>query len=332
MTGHNAATALRPLTADHYAALFRIDLEAADLLSARSAQARAGTLGASDLGRCKEQARRIILQLPHTDDPDKTAAIIGNYVDRGVKDARAVNEHLRHDVRTYATLPNGAVIPCNGDEVSLAEPSYVDIKTKDRDGLRVVRRAGPDPEHRWQAHVNYAGLTQYGGDILDPATGEVVEHFDPLPAEGVVRLVYVDRSGKDPRPVVWQEPYDPSVLDEAAEWLDDVLYAVKHDEEAQKHDNREFCKNYCPFFTACRGAEERIGEERITSPQVDAWLSLLHFAKEQSDELAGIAREMKERLEGMNARSATHRVRSVYVNHKTSPYWRVDTERIGGDQ
>jgi hypothetical protein len=76
-----------------------------------------------------------------------------------------------------------------------------------------------------------------------------------LPQDALCALVYLDRSGKETHPhaEVWQ--YHPSLLDPIVEWVDDVLYAVGHDEEASKDKPREFCWAACPYVTDCRGAD-----------------------------------------------------------------------------
>lgn len=216
------------LSADDYAAITSMDLHALDLTHPRTRQALSGQVGISDLGKCQEQTRLLIGQQQPTDSPSTWAAQVGTALHDKWAAARAAgNPRLMHNVKVELTLPNGLVVPGTADEVDPDEPSVTDAKTKN--GLAVVRRQGADRQQRWQRHGYYGALVQAG----------------ILPAEGIVRNVFLDRSGKDDRPHVEQEPYDPTVLDEMAAWLDEVVDAHKAGHEALKEKPRTFCRSYC---------------------------------------------------------------------------------------
>src|SRR3954471_2976756 len=96
------------LSGDEYAAGFVFDVEAHDAQRPRSQQTDRGVVGVSDLHTCREKVRRTIAGMVATDVPKKWAAIIGTYVDQGVKEARQASERgLLHEVALKVTLPNG---------------------------------------------------------------------------------------------------------------------------------------------------------------------------------------------------------------------------------
>lgn len=292
------------LSADDYAAITSMDLHALDLTHPRTRQALSGQVGISDLGKCQEQTRLLIGQQQPTDSPSTWAAQVGTALHDKWAAARAAgNPRLMHNVKVELTLPNGLVVPGTADEVDPDEPSVTDAKTKN--GLAVVRRQGADRQQRWQRHGYYGALVQAG----------------ILPAEGIVRNVFLDRSGRDDRPHVEQEPYDPSVLDEMSAWLDEVIDAHKAGHEALKEKPRTFCMRYCQFYSMCR------------LPEVDAPLLFDAALAEKVDDYYAADRdekearqrkeELREFVEGVTGFTSTARIQSTWVN-KGSGGWRVE--------
>jgi len=301
---------------DEYAFQFQWDLAAFDLLSERSRYGDEGGIGASNFG-CREEMRRILTRSERTDSPSKWAAIVGSYVDQGAKAARkGANPNLIIDVKLPVTLypvvagRDGYKFFVSPDEIDPDEPSCTDLKTKD--GLAAIRRALSDEQYRFQRHIQYLAAWQNG----------------LVPEQGIVRNVFVDRSGKDDRPHVEQEPFSLQVIEEVTEWLNDVLYAVKHNEEAMKDKPRVFCKDYCAFYTACRGPE--IETEKITDPQLAEMVDTAGEAdlamkanKQLKDELFGMG------LKGLTGETSRFRITSTWVNAgKQTPHWRTELEAL----
>ena len=289
------------MDADEFAGHFCFDLNSYELLSPRSRQQDAGRIGVSDLFTCREKVRRIIANHPVTDVPDKTAAIIGTYVHAGVLEARkAARPHLLHEVELHITLPNGFVLLGHADEIDPTEPAVTDLKTKA--GLDLIRRAGADEQMRAQRHVYYLGALQAG-----------LVHSD----KGVVRNVFIDRSGHDPHPHVEQEPFSMDVVYAAQEWLSDATYAADHGEEAIKDWPRNMCANYCPFYTSCRGSED-IAEDYLIGHRA-LMLREAVAAKARRDEAERVLAQARQELIGTTGRSDTDWCRTTTVNAKT-PY------------
>jgi hypothetical protein len=276
-----------------------MDLEAFDGGRDRSKQSDAGVIGVSDLHTCREKVRRTLLGMVATDVPEKWAAIVGTYVDEGVKAARkAARPWLLHDVDLTVKLPNGLEVPGHADEIDTQEGSVTDYKTKDK--LSLVRRLGADEHDRAQRHLYYLGAHQQG----------------LVPAEGIVRNVWIDRSGSDSHPHVEQEPFSMDVVLAAQAWYEDAIYAAKHGEDAMKDWPRSMCSRFCEFFTACRGSEP-VDEEYLTGHRA-AILAELVAAKTTEKQAAALKDAARNELLGVTGRSDTHWVRSTVTNGKTA--------------
>ena len=208
--------------------------------SQRSLQSRNHVLGVSDIGGCREYVRRMIMQEPFSDEKNDYALAsfvghaVGEFAEKAVIRIVEDSEQVDRQLQVSIALPNDVVLHGHPDLV-LAR-MCVDFKTVD--GLAVARQGARD-QHRWQVTLYTAALIRSGR----------------LPENALCALVYLDRSGKEVRPYVEMWKYDPSLLDPIVEWVDDVLYAVGHDEEASKDKPREFCWAACPYVSDCRGRD-----------------------------------------------------------------------------
>lgn len=306
------------MDAETYGMGFRSDLELFDLLSERSAHGDAGGIGASNFG-CREEMRRILTRSERTDSPDKTAAIVGSYIDGGVKAARvAANPALLVDAELTVTLyprnagKEGYKFPVHPDEIDRDEPSVTDLKTKN--GLEAIRRGLADEQYRFQRHLQYLAAYQAG----------------LVPAEGIARNVFLDRSGSDARVHVEQEPFSMQVIEQATEWLDDVLYAVRHGEEASKDRPRIWCEDYCPFFTSCRVGEIEV--EQITDPRLAAMVDTLGEARSRAKTDKQLIEELVKGdrpLAGLTGRTERFQIVSKWINsEKQTPHYRVEIKEL----
>ena len=305
MTGQAQSAPIGP---DEFGQEFFFDLQSHNNLSDRAAQATAGQIGASDLGECRQRVNFILRQVVPSDAPSKWAAVIGSYVDAGVKEARkAARPWLLHDVRCQVTLPNGMTFMCSLDELDPEEPAYTDVKTKAE--LAAIRRLSAGDQPRWQRHVCYLAAHQNG----------------LVPAEGTVRNIFLDRSGRDDRPHVEQEPFSMDVVLEAQAWLEDADYAAQHGEDASKDWPRSMCESYCEFYTRCRGSEP-VSEEYLTGYRATQ-LAEFVAARQQRKDAEQVEDALRAELLGVTGRSDTHWVRSTVSNGKR-PSTRLDAGRI----
>lgn len=230
------------MNAETYAETFLADLNAHDQNAPRTQQANARILGFSDIGMCSERARRFIAGDEFTDVPDKTSARIGTWVDEGLKKIRAdANPRLLLDLNVQATLPSGLRIPGHPDEVDPDIPLVCDYKTVD--GLAGVRRLGAGTKHRIQRALQYLACLQTG-----VFTSE----------DGYVANIYLDRSGKDTGVHVDMRPWveERDWIDYADAWYLRVLEAAQNGRPAEREEHLPLCRSFCPFFSACRGADQ----------------------------------------------------------------------------
>jgi hypothetical protein len=268
--------------------------------SERSKQSINHILGVSDIGGCREYVRRMILNDPFTDHP--TAYSLASFVGHAVGDyaERALTVRLGEDgidrqMEVTIRLDNGIVLRGHPDLVT--DTVCIDFKTVD--GLGVVRK-GARAQHRWQVTLYTAALILMGR----------------LPQDALCALVYIDRSGKETTPHVEVWRYDPSVLAEIVDWIDDVIYALANDEETSRDKPREFCYAACPYVTACRGGDTDVTGLIEDEEQVLAVKTYLDAAGREKQ--AKRDRESASAvLSGVNGSTGEHSVRWVNVPEQT---------------
>lgn len=271
--------------------------------SARSVQAAEGRLGPSDIGFCRQKAALMVRGVEATDSTPKWAAAVGtavhNYVEAAIKEMFPDWLVGSIDgVRVTATLPSGAEISGHPDIVIPSENTVLDIKTVD--GFAWVKREGTSQQHKFQRHLYAMGLIQDG--TLDSSKPVYVGN------------IYFDRSGKEQEPLVLVEEMDPTLTDEIDSWVGDVIYAVKHNEDASRDIPAAVCERICSHFTACRGALEiNEGGELITDTTLVSAVDMYVEARNMEK----TAKQMKEaasaELAGVNGSTGTWQVRWVDV-------------------
>lgn len=239
------------------AGMVRRAIDAAMGESDRSKWAESNHLGVSDIGTCHEYVRRMIVGVPWVDQQeDFHSAFVGTAVGEGTERAmkrlygdaveiqRKVVAHLR--VRGYELdLPGTA-------DIVLTENGLLDVKTKD--GLGVVRRLGLTVQQVFQLVLYTAALIQEGA----------LELTDDGPMIG---CVFIDRSGREPDPFCLGFRYTTELLDEALDWIGDVVYAIENDEVAQKDPPRSWCFACCPYASDCRGGDTDV-EGLLMDPEI----------------------------------------------------------------
>jgi len=207
----------------------------------RSQQSTDGILGISDIGGCREYARLRTLGTPNSDVRSLWKADIGTAIHAFLDDAfkAAYGDDVLTGVTVTCTYPNGATMPGHPDLVFPAWSVVVDIKTVD--GLHGIRRTGP-------TNRQWTQVMSYGKALHDDGT---------FPTDKPVRcvLLFVDRSGREDDFVTFERELDLTVLAEAADWIDDVTYAVTNDEQASKDKPIDFCIQYCDFYSICRAED-----------------------------------------------------------------------------
>lgn len=310
-----------------YAAAWLGDIHVAEMTRDRTAQSHHRILGVSDIGHCRSYAARFLNGDPFTDSPSMAQAMRGTWMHAGVLPAIAAGrDGALVEQELTVTLSNGFEVVGHADLIEPDEPSVTDLKSVDG-SLPAVRRNGANQQQKSQRHLYGAGAVQ-GGHVK---------------ADGlVVRNVWMDIADIDAQPHVEQEPYDPTWLDHAATWIDEVAYTVDQGQvdEAPRDKDVFFCRAFCPFATACRGPEATAVDEVIDSDEL-AVAAALHreglslekegkALKKAASEVLGRVQDAKVIVQGGAGRFriASTFVKGSHVEFDRAPSWRTDIKEI----
>jgi hypothetical protein len=281
--------------------------------SARSQQSQKRLLGVSDVGNCREYVRRVIVaedvsQTPHAYDLAAfVGTAVGDHIENAVIDQYPGQGWTKQAEVTVRLEVRGWVLAIPGHPDLFNRNNLIDFKT--RDGLGVVRKAGPTDQERFQRALYASALI---------ADGRMDEKC-------WLHNVYLDRSGQDTVPVVWTEQYDWHTVVEASEWLADVIYAVENGEESMRDKPRDWCWAACPFAPRCRGDQDSDVEGRITDP---VFVDAVRVYRDSMDKIKALEKDKKSAqsvLLGVSGLIDNYRVRTVEVGPTVIP----EQERAG---
>jgi hypothetical protein len=281
-------------------------LRAKDAGRSRSKQTQ---VGPSELGGCRRKVWYRLNDQPETNENElKLAAIMGTAIHASIEDAiRSVDpDGEKYWVET-AVEHSGMkahidlFIPESGD--------VVDWKTVKKSNLSYF----PSTQQRWQVQVY--------GYLLDKSGKGKVQ---------TVNLVAIARDGDERDVRVHSEPYDPSIAEEALNWL----AAVKESEVAPDPEkDQNYCKSYCKYFDesgeiGCSGLKkDRIKDELpvIVDPAIDS--SALKYLQ-LDEKIKALTQErdsLKESFEGFTGETNSGvQITWTTVNGRSS----VDTAQV----
>lgn len=307
-----------------YGALIAAALRAHADGSDRSIQSNQGILGPSDIGFCRQKAVLMTRGVAPTDSTPIMPAAIGtaihNYVEEAIKAMFPTWLVGSIDkIRVTATLPSGAEISGHPDIVIPEDNTLLDLKTKD--GLEWVKREGASQPNKYQRHLYVLGCIAAG--LLDESK--------PI----YVGNAFLDRSGSEERIITDTQEWDPTLTSQIDAWVQDVIYAVKNNEDASRDVPSAVCERICSHFTACRGSlENHEGGEPITDSELLAAVDMYVQARD----LEKTAKQMKDEagsvLAGVNGSTGSWQVRWVQVQptrveaFDKQGYTRLDVRRV----
>ena len=291
----------------------------------RTQQSADGILGPSDIGFCRQKAVLMTKQVRPSDNPPKWSAAVGtaihNYVERAIKERYPqVLVGSIDGIEVTATLPSGASITGHPDIVLVEENAVIDIKTVD--GFAYIRNNGPSLQHKYQRQLYAMGLVQDG----------TLDGTKPV----LVGNLYFDRSGKEPEPLLLMEEMDGSLTDEIDRWVEDVIYAVKHNEDASRDVASPVCERICEFYTVCRGSLPDQDSTSIDDPELINAVDAYVRGREMEKEGASLKKEAQAMLTGVSGATTTHQVRwteiqpTVVESFQKQGYWRLDVRKLRG--
>jgi hypothetical protein len=288
----------------------------------RSAQSRAGVLGPSDIGFCRSKAAFTTKQTAPTDTVYDVpwALWLGTAAHQAMAPVLKAAHPDWHvdDTRVTATLPSGAVISGTPDVIAPDLNLIADLKTVD--GLTWARRNGISRNH--QRHLYALGAIQAG--LLDESKPVYVGN------------VYLDRSGKEGLYVSVAE-FDPSLTAEVDSWVEDVIYAVQHDQPAAQDIPAAVCEKVCEFYTACRGGvmedthdPDYLGDNEEAAAAIRMYVE----GRDMEAEAKRLKKAAQVRLIGLNGTDGTYQVRWTEVPGSEVPgfhregYSRLDIRKL----
>lgn len=289
--------------------------------SDRSLYSAEKKLGISDLGHCREYTRLTILGTPDTDEQDNFQAAFN-----GTAIGDLIEKHLPYETQgeVIVTIPmrDGYKLSLIGhpdiivrDEETGKVTKVWDNKSKS--GLQTVRNYGASENNIWQ-------VTAYGKALIDAGEADA----DNLE----LALIYVDRSGDDPSPHVKAWQWQQSDWEAIVSWLDDVVEALVHDEQAPKDMPRDsFCQTYCELFTACRSGDSDVQGLIEHDEYVQAVEAYLHGAdlERQGKQLKKEANSVLRNVTGnVNTTQGMKSMRWVHVNGSHVEFDRAPYERL----
>ena len=268
----------------------------------RTQQSREGILGPSDIGFCRQKAALVSKQTQPTDNPPKWSAAVGTalhtYIEAALQNNLGWLVGSIDKIRTTATLPSGAQISGHPDIVVIESNAVLDIKTVN--GFEWTRRNGPSQSHKYQRHLYAMGLIQSG--ILDGNYPVMVGN------------IYFDRSGKEPEPLVFVEEMDNTLTAEIDQWVEDVIYAVRNNQDASRDVAAAVCEQICEFFTVCRGSlQVNEGQEVIEDDYLLSAISMYVDGRDKENQGKQMKKEASEKLSNVNGITQTHQIRWVHV-------------------
>lgn len=295
------------------------------MTSARTAQSDDNRIGASELGMCRSYLQRMILQEDKRDEERiPWAAFIGTALGDALEAAlMKANPDVVTQYETSTTFPSGRTVPGhidaflpsrvidNGLTAPYVDPGWV-LDFKAKDGLVVAERGEPDRAHVYQIATYWEALVQQG--LLDRSAKAFI--------------VYVDRSGNDPNPVVKEVDVTNYLIGEIDEFVGDAILAVHDGYEAPRDRPYEWCNIACPFFLNCRGADEVYAEGVITDPDVLTAADAYNEGLELERQGKRLKEGAKPVLTGVSGSTGTHVLAWVHINPSEVAFTRSAYDKI----
>ncbi len=302
-------------TAEEIGLIIGTAIKAKSDTTPRTVQSQQGLIGPSDLGFCRNKAALMGKGKQQSDSKPTWAANVGTSIHEWVEDAlRTSFPSWLIESRSTATYPNGAVISGNCDVAVTEWNAALDIKTVD--GYEKIKRFGTSQNHKFQRHSYALGMIQSGA--LDGSQTVYVGN------------IYLDRSGQESEPYVVVEEFDPGLTDEISAWIDDVIYAIQHGEDASRDIAAPVCEMICEFYTECRGGSLPDAEGGfITDQSVKDAITLYVEGREMASKGKKIQEQAKVDLFGINGSDGEWQVRWTRTNGSEVPgYYREPGDRL----
>lgn len=272
--------------------------------SARSKQSTERILGPSDLGGCRAYLTHMLMDSPReARSTPPWAAFVGTWVGEGLEQAYvAAHPRSAKQVHVEVDLPSGRHTAGTADVVDDELDGVLDFKSLD--GNESMIDGEPPFKNLAQIMVYLLGCIQMG----------------LLSENATWNLVYVDRSGAEPVPVVISGTLDMDVIAQMEERISEAEYAAKFLEEPQRDTPIAICESFCEFFKVCRGDAQPQGliVETDVIKAADQYLEGAALVK-RGNRLRDEAKAVLKGAEGSTGRAL---VRWTHINSSDVPAYR----------
>lgn len=307
-----ADVVMDPLWSGGVASMLRQAIDSSMSESDRSKWAESNHLGVSDIGTCHEYVRRMILGIPWVDEQENfAAAFVGTAVGDAAEKAMARRwgaQVQRKVVVKLRVRGHNLDLPGTAD-IILTPNGLIDVKTKD--GLGVVRRTGLTQQQVFQLVLYAAALIEEG--VLDD--------------EPMIGCAFIDRSGREPDPYVFGFQWTAELMEQAVDWIGDVIYAIENHEVAQKDPPRSWCFATCPYASDCRGGDTDV-EGLLLDPEV---VEAARVYKDSMEIIKAAEKDKKSALsvlDGVQGSTGEWMVRWIDIGPSTFTVNRQASKRI----
>lgn len=273
-------------------------------------------IGISDIGFCSEQVRRKLAEMPPEDgEPDHLAAFlgtaVGDYVERAVT---GLHPMVTRQPKVQVELKgDGGLYQVSGHPDLVFRTGVLDIKSVD--GLDLIRRRGPSFQQLVQRHCYTLGAFEAG--LMD------VERVE----DAWTANCWVDRSGRTKEFHVQRDMFSWEIIEQAAQWLDEVVYAHKHNEVARKEPPRELCAVSCGYYSDCRALDTDVSG-LITDPDHLTAVELYREGTVMESRGRQMKESAKNALAGVTGSTGQFNVRWTWVNGGQVAYERAGYSKL----
>jgi hypothetical protein len=260
----------------------------------RSMQAEPGW---SEVGGCRSYLGYRLDGAFATDEPDSWGAIRGTAIHNLLEEILAGQPGVRTEVTTrYRDIPGHA------DLIVIDESSVTDWKTTKLANSRLWQNSTAALlEKRVQVNGYAAGLIDAG----------------ELPETAEVRLAVIPVDGTFADWWCWEEPFSRELADWGADRLDGVRARLAAGEVLPKDKPYAYCREWCRFFTLCRGEDDPSAAEEIADPELAAAIAAYGEAAGQVTALGKEKDRLAEMIRGLRG---------------TADGWRISMSRPGEDK
>lgn len=286
-----------------------------NLTKPRTIQSDSFLIGMSEIGGCRNFVAHMLKQTPKDEGDEEEEVKWKAYIGSALGDA------LERDMKRFFGFTTQVEFDTKfpSDRVVKGHCDILDRKMigdfKSVDGLEAIRKDGP----------SFRQKAQIMGYLLGGIQNGLVDE------DAVAALIYVDRSGRNHKPVVWVSGLDMDIIREVDERLDDVYYAVLNGEDASRDEPIAWCAVACPFFSTCRMEHQPSG--LVDDPGHLASLDLYVAGRELKKQGEQMMDEAKRDLEDVNGSTGELVVRHTWINetvvesYPRAGYWRMDIRK-----